>query len=198
MGFPAWMDKAREEMSQSRKIFTPPADEYISDVKFTGLIDSSYYCRICGVCVGSDPVRLTLSKRDENGWHDVYVHISCWNWQLAEQEVKDRPDKIAYTNCPHCMLTVQGTRAEYEKHRDNCKKKRNQLVEPEPMPTVNENPFVWELVMADMRSRDDFGKEKYGTRLQGFNGRDALKDAYQEILDAAVYLRQMLYERDGK
>jgi len=42
------------------------------------------------------------------------------------------------------------------------------------------------------------GKERYGTRLQPFNGRDPFIDAYQEVLDLAVYLRQAIYERDTK
>ena len=52
--------------------------------------------------------------------------------------------------------------------------------------------------MKDMNDRDQWGRSKYRTPLQPFNGRDALTDCYQEILDAAVYMRQMLYERDGK
>jgi len=53
-------------------------------------------------------------------------------------------------------------------------------------------------VIADMRERDATGRARYGTPLQPHNGREALKDAYQELLDAAVYLRQHLYERDGR
>ena len=49
-----------------------------------------------------------------------------------------------------------------------------------------------------MNSRLEFGTKKYGTGLQPFNGRDALKDAYEEALDLCNYLRQALYERDGK
>jgi len=53
-------------------------------------------------------------------------------------------------------------------------------------------------IILDMRARDDFGRAKYGTPLQPGNGRNAVVDAYQEALDLAVYLRQALYERDGK
>lgn len=72
------------------------------------------------------------------------------------------------------------------------------LVQEQVAPTPNQLPAVWDLVMADMAARDAEGRRKYNTPLQPFNGRDGLIDAYQEILDAAVYLRQMLYERDGK
>jgi hypothetical protein len=49
--------------------------------------------------------------------------------------------------------------------------------EPEPAPTPNERPAVWNPVIADMRARDEKGARKYGTALQPFNGRDALIDA---------------------
>lgn len=52
-------------------------------------------------------------------------------------------------------------------------------------------------VLADMRERDATGRARYGVPLQPHNGRDALVDAYQELLDAAVYLRQHIYERSG-
>lgn len=72
------------------------------------------------------------------------------------------------------------------------------LNKPEPAPQHNENTPVWKLVMRDMVDRDNMGLEKYGTRLQPHNGRDALKDAYQEALDLVVYLRQAIFERDGE
>lgn len=65
--------------------------------------------------------------------------------------------------------------------------------EPDPIHT-DETP-VWELVIEDMRQRDQEGRRKYGTPLQASNGRDALKDAYQEVLDLAVYLRQEIERR---
>jgi len=68
----------------------------------------------------------------------------------------------------------------------------------QPPPVPNERPAVWDLVIADMRERDVVGRARYGTPLQPHNGRDALVDAYQEALDLAVYLRQAVYERDGR
>ena len=44
-------------------------------------------------------------------------------------------------------------------------------------------------VLADMRERDRLGRERYGTPLTTNNGRDHLVDAYQELLDGAVYLK---------
>ena len=68
----------------------------------------------------------------------------------------------------------------------------------QPAPRPNDFPAVWDLVLADMSNRDAVGRKRYGTPLQPHNGRDALKDLYAELLDACVYLRQALYERDGK
>ena len=65
----------------------------------------------------------------------------------------------------------------------------------QPPPKQNTGTPIWDLVIADMEERNRIGTEKYGTPLQSHNGRDALVDAYQEILDAAVYLRQAIEER---
>lgn len=70
------------------------------------------------------------------------------------------------------------------------------LNRPQPAPVKTVHPAVWSLVIADMAERDTIGAGKYGTRLQPFNGRDPMRDAYQEVLDLAVYLRQAIYERD--
>jgi hypothetical protein len=59
----------------------------------------------------------------------------------------------------------------------------------------SEKPDVWPLVIKDMEERDRLGKAKYGIPLRSFNGRDPLIDAYQEVLDMSVYLRQEIEER---
>ena len=71
-------------------------------------------------------------------------------------------------------------------------------VSDQPQPTPNELPAVGELVIADIRERVRVGCERYGVPLQPHNGRDALRDAYEEAIDLAKYLRQLLYERDGR
>lgn len=72
------------------------------------------------------------------------------------------------------------------------------MITEQPDPTPNDLPPVWSLVLADMAARDALGRKRYGVPLQPHNGRDALRDAYEEALDLAVYLRQAVYERDGK
>ena len=80
-------------------------------------------------------------------------------------------------------------------YNNSCLKSPNT---PEPQPEKNNQPAVWDLVLADIKERDQIGANKYGIRLQPFNGRDVLKDAYQEALDLVVYLRQAIYERDNQ
>lgn len=82
-------------------------------------------------------------------------------------------------------------------------------IEEQPMPVPNDRPALWDLVIADseglkgnlglglradMRARDLSGREKYHVPLQAFNGRDALTDAYQEVLDGIVYTKQAMEE----
>lgn len=67
----------------------------------------------------------------------------------------------------------------------------------QPMPRPNSAPSVQAAVRADLEVREQVGVERYGTPLQPHNGRDALRDAYEEALDLACYLRQALIERDG-
>lgn len=73
----------------------------------------------------------------------------------------------------------------------------DQPIADQPPPTPNDRPAVWDLVIADMHERNALGRARYGTPLQPYNGRDALVDAYQELLDGAVYLRQAIEERKG-
>lgn len=64
----------------------------------------------------------------------------------------------------------------------------------QPPPTESRHiPIVW-LVTHDLERRAAEGRVKYGTLLRGFNGRNALIDAYEESLDLPMYLRQAIYE----
>lgn len=67
-------------------------------------------------------------------------------------------------------------------------------INDQPPPKPNPLAAVWDLVLADMRERDKLGERRYRTRLQPFNGRDALVDLYQELLDAVAYTRQCIEE----
>jgi metallophosphoesterase superfamily enzyme len=70
------------------------------------------------------------------------------------------------------------------------------VADEQPLPAPNELPAVGDLVIADIHARMAVELERYGVKLQPHNGRDALRDAYEEAVDLAKYSRQLLYERD--
>lgn len=72
-----------------------------------------------------------------------------------------------------------------------------QRVGDQQLPKVNNLPCIQDLVKVDIELRKQIGVERYGTPLQPHNGRDTLRDAYEEALDLAMYLRQAIYERDN-
>ena len=51
-------------------------------------------------------------------------------------------------------------------------------------------------VIADIKKRKVQGKQKYGVPLRANNGRDALQDLYEELIDATQYIKQEMIERD--
>jgi hypothetical protein len=75
----------------------------------------------------------------------------------------------------------------------------------QPMPTGN-GPDVAAEVAKDLRTkglehiaedteaRIRLGERKYGTRLKAHNGRDAMLDLYQEVLDGINYAKQLVME----
>jgi hypothetical protein len=64
------------------------------------------------------------------------------------------------------------------------------------LPVPNDLPGVHDMVIDDIRKRLELGIGRYGTKLQPFNGRRALRDAYDEALDLACYLRQAIFEQE--
>jgi hypothetical protein len=80
---------------------------------------------------------------------------------------------------------------------------------PEPSPIPNDNPSIHDLVAEDLKrdtyiilikdilDRKQFGLDKYGTILQAGNGRNALNDAFQEVLDGICYIKQETLQSDS-
>lgn len=69
--------------------------------------------------------------------------------------------------------------------------------EDQPLPHADERqPVIHHLVQDDLQGRLEVGITRYGQGLRAFNGRNADQDAYEEVLDLAVYLRQRLIERE--
>lgn len=87
--------------------------------------------------------------------------------------------------------------ADWDNYVDYCMKATKKAAEHQENPTKNELPCVQDMVVADIEARKQVGIERYGTVLQPWNGRSSLMDAYQEALDLAIYLRQLLYEEEN-
>lgn len=68
---------------------------------------------------------------------------------------------------------------------------------PEPQP-VGHGQKVLPFVLDQLRRRAEMGKAKYGDFLKIDNGRDAIMDAYQELLDLTMYLGQAILEREER
>ena len=68
----------------------------------------------------------------------------------------------------------------------------------QPLPARNASRDIQSMVINDVTARREVGIKRYGTVLQAHNGRNALRDAYEEALDLACYLKQALVEREGE
>lgn len=66
----------------------------------------------------------------------------------------------------------------------------------EPAPTGNGNIVGVELIR-DIITRINLGRNRYGTFLKTNNGRNALEDAKQELIDLLMYLKQAEMEKDA-
>lgn len=58
------------------------------------------------------------------------------------------------------------------------------------------NQAVADLVIEDMVIRKQLGLERYGRYLTTHNGRNGLQDLYEELLDACMYIKQVLLEQE--
>lgn len=81
------------------------------------------------------------------------------------------------------------------------------MSQPTPVKTKKSRDVVADLagvlrrgspLLEDLEARAKEGVETYGTRLMTHNGRDALQDAHEEILDALVYMWQAKMEKAGE
>ena len=121
-------------------------------------------------------------------------------WERAQQAAMKGPAPVAEVFDevepvePAEALKVLANMEEVEQNLAPTKQRPGD----QPLPVINDLPYVQDAVVADIEERKKIGIERYGTPLQAFNGRDALLDAYQEALDLAMYLKQMLIERDAK
>jgi len=64
-------------------------------------------------------------------------------------------------------------------------------------PTKNSLPSMHEQARQDLEARKSLGIKRYGVALQPANGRDAIRDGYEEALDGAAYGAQAVWEQDN-
>lgn len=63
----------------------------------------------------------------------------------------------------------------------------------QPLPTEGQED-VQAALIREIEARRELGKQRYGRPLQTFNGRDALRDLLDELLDGATYAMQVRME----
>ncbi len=83
---------------------------------------------------------------------------------------------------------------DYNKYEPEPERNKHPAVWQEVLQSLRQRPDVPSTLLRDMQQRDDFGRQKYGTPLQPFNGRNPIIDAYQEALDLVVYTKQAVIE----
>ena len=52
-------------------------------------------------------------------------------------------------------------------------------------------------VKRDLDARNQLGYQSYGGPMEAHDGRDSIREAYEEALDLVMYLKKFLVERDG-
>ncbi len=64
-------------------------------------------------------------------------------------------------------------------------------------PPVYGGKVVYTELIKDIESRAEFGRLKYGQDLMTGDGRNTIKDAYEEVLDLAMYFKKLLMEQEN-
>jgi len=70
------------------------------------------------------------------------------------------------------------------------------MSQADPLRLGADRPHVADEVIGDIWDRKAHGVQTYGVALAAHNGRRALQDLYEELLDGAHYVRQRLDEED--
>lgn len=78
---------------------------------------------------------------------------------------------------------------------DQPEEELRQRPEDQPLPVPGDRPVLPE-VIKDLEKRQAIGIKRYGTELYTRNGRNALQDVYEELLDGVQYLKQYLMEAE--
>ena len=115
--------------------------------------------------------------------------LGCAEWCYPEApcgEARCCTAKVATELRQSATIMEPMLAAEYRRRADEM------MEQPPPIP--NDRPSIQQLVLADVAERERIGIERYGVALQALNGRDGLRDLYEELLDAVMYVRQLIEE----
>lgn len=69
-------------------------------------------------------------------------------------------------------------------------------IESQPDSIPNQSKPIVDSVIEELLKRKQLGIERYGVALQSGNGRDALRDAFEEQIDNLLYLKQYMIEKN--
>ena len=61
---------------------------------------------------------------------------------------------------------------------------------------LNTHPNIWDIVITEMRLRSETGYKKYKKYLTEDTDEDMLRHLYEELLDASVYIRTLMEQRN--
>ena len=107
----------------------------------------------------------------------------------SEESLEDESEPAGV--CRVCGCTDHDCRACIERTGKPC-----HWVETDLCSACAQTTPIWDLVIEDMRGRDQLGRERYKTPLTAVeDGRDALQEAYEELLDTCVYLKQEIVRK---
>lgn len=137
---------------------------------------------IAGKGVGT-PEPLITGMHVGRAWSGTEVEDDCPCHQ-AECGLVDAPDPgCDQHRMTKTMRQIHGAEV--------CTGRRTNVVErddEQPDPIANDEPSAHDIAIASLTERKEFGLKKYGTLLQVGNGRNSLRDAYEEAQDLVVYL----------
>jgi hypothetical protein len=151
---------------------------------------------------GDNPLELTLAQRLNPSTIDDLRQLKTVVWSDERRDPNFQPE-LSPSQPQHNPTAEDGDwevwepcfpHEDDERFESDLTSGMNPATGEEPTPN-GEGDDVASLVHEDLERRVEEGAEQYGERLTTENGRDALVDAYQEVLDTALYLRQELAER---
>lgn len=117
-----------------------------------------------------------------------------WNEHVPDFMVQDLPDiaTVEEVSTPRCKCPHPDRHEQAKAQVEGLKQRPGD----QQLPQTNDEPYIQNLVVDDIKDRLQVGISRYGTGLQPFNGRDALRDAYEEALDLTMYLKQVCIENE--